>query len=176
MKKKLSIIGIVILSCNISCKKEQSPQNNGMFSEDGTRISDSMMAVVKGHLSKAKEAADSIVKNRPQKIKSFNNNNTNVIDNSNNYQNKKFVFVVLSVSEPTEIGADYKKYSQKQIVSDISEVYNYNEDKKAMLEDEIIQIYSMRAFSGNVLSKETYSFDNYASASKKRNTYLIENP
>ncbi|KIC61725.1 hypothetical protein [Chryseobacterium taiwanense] len=175
MKKSLLITGIIIFSINISCKKEQPSSNNRMFSEDGTRVSDSMMAVVKGHLNTTKKVADSIVKNRPQKTKSFSNNTT-VIDNGSNYQNKKFVFVVLNVSEPTEIGADYKKYSQKQIVSGINEIYDYNEDKKAMLEDEIIQNYSMRAFSGNVVSKETYSFGSYASASKKRNTYLIENP
>lgn len=150
-----------------------------MFSEDGTKVSDSMMTIVKNHFSNAKRNADSIVQNRPQKIQHRDNNKA--IDS--NYENKqsiqhkqKFLFTVINVNEPIEIGTDYKEYSQRQIVSGIKEIYNYNEDKKAMFEDEIIQDYSMRAFSGNVVSKKTYVFDNYTSASQERNTFLIKNP
>lgn len=167
---KSRLISVIFISLSLlSCKKEKP--TNGMFNEDGT-ISDSMMSVVKGHLNDAKISADSIVKSRPQKV------NTEVAEEikseESQISNKKFVFVVLKVSEATEIGADYKKYQTKELVSGINEISNYDEDAKAMLEDQIIQEYKMGAWSGNIISKETFAFDNYSSASKKRNTYLIE--
>lgn len=167
-KTKFFIIALTLFLL-YACKKEN--RQNGMFNEDGTGISDSMMMVMKDHLKDAKQSADSIVKSRPAKQTDI----PNVVKSENkiNNSNKKFVFVVLKVSVAYEIGSDYKKYETRELVSDINEIFNYNEDSKAMLEDKVIQNYKMGYNSGDIVSKESFAFDNYSSASKKRNTYII---
>ncbi|MDX8567359.1 hypothetical protein OZ668_05155 [Elizabethkingia sp. HX XZB] len=169
MKKILSITPLAILYITISCEKNIEPHGNPMFSEDGTRISDSMMDVMQKHLDNVTE------KHKPNQ----KNNHTEPYPPTDSLedkskQNKKYAFVVLTVREISQMGANYTNYEKRQYVSQINEIIDYNEDSKAMFEDAIIQNYKVGAWQGDIVSKETHAFDNYASASKKRNSFIVE--
>lgn len=172
--EKIIVFLLTLLSFNISCEKESLNKNDGLFSEDGSKMSDSMMAVMNDQLTVVQKTADSLLKNKTQKVDSTKR--TTIVNEIHQQiqQNKKFVFVVLSVHEQTTHGLEIERFENKQLVSGIAELENYNDDTRARIEDDLIQQYKMSPWSGDIVSKQTFAFDSYSEASKKRNMYIIE--
>lgn len=114
--------------------------------------------------------------------KSYSSNN--MIYESN--QNAKTDYVIVHLLVQQNNGKAYDEYGmlhidrpqQLNVVSNIQEYKNINETTKAKLKDAIISNYlksgEARFYQGKILSAKVYQFDNYMEASKKRNSYLIE--
>ncbi|MHA3047145.1 hypothetical protein JSO59_007240 [Riemerella anatipestifer] len=97
----------------------------------------------------------------------------------------KFVFVVLTITENT--GTTYDEYGnanffqpeQKYYITDIVEETSLiTEETKIRIQDKVVNTYlssiNAKVNDGKVLSKEIFVFDDYISASQKRNEYLIK--
>lgn len=165
--KKYYIV-FLILFFN-SCKKEK--QTNPLFNESGTGLSDSVMDVMKEKLEATSRRADSIIKNKPieEPIKNSVIEKVEIIQPT-----PKYIFTVLTVREVTKSGGDWKEYENRSIISEINDFSEFNDDVQARFEDKMIQTYKMGLWSGTILNKETFVFESYSKASKKRNTYIIE--
>lgn len=95
----------------------------------------------------------------------------------------KYVFVVLTISENT--GSSYDQYGMLQIgqpekkfyVTDIvEEARNISEEEKAKILNQVVSNYlstSIRANQPKVLKKQIFVYEDYMSASNKRDTYII---
>ena len=97
----------------------------------------------------------------------------------------KFVFVVLTITENTgmtydEYGnANFHQPEQKYYITDIVEETSLiTEETKIRIQDKVMNTYlssiNAKVDDGKVLSKEIFVFDDYVSASQKRNEYLIK--
>ncbi|HHM0730170.1 TPA: hypothetical protein ACRFJD_003209 [Elizabethkingia anophelis] len=58
------------------------------------------------------------------------------------------------------------------------ETRDVTDEQKAKMEDLMISNYlnstSAQVYNGRIISKETFVFDTYMDASRKRNTFLVE--
>ncbi|KIA82313.1 hypothetical protein [Kaistella jeonii] len=88
-------------------------------------------------------------------------------------QNKKYMFVVIKGEEVTSVSTT-KTWSDVVKVSDVIEVKNFNRDKQAYIENEIVKNFLLYTTFGNkVKSKKAYIFNSYYEASKKRDAFLF---
>ncbi|WP_312084766.1 hypothetical protein [Epilithonimonas hominis] len=88
-------------------------------------------------------------------------------------QTKKYMFVVIKGEEVTSVSTT-KTWSSVEKVSDIIEVKNYNKDRQAFIENEIVKNFLLYTTFGNrVKSKKSYIFNSYYEASKKRDTFIF---
>lgn len=119
---------------------------------------------------------DSIRKNVKKKL----GETTKMMEN----YDKKYVFVVLVVSEKTGVSYDNDgvphpfQPEEKISMTEIVEFQNQLTDEdKLKIEDQVINNYMKSASAmvnkGRIINKELFIFNSYAEASKKRNSYLI---
>lgn len=88
-------------------------------------------------------------------------------------QNKKYMFVVIKGEEVTSVSTT-KTWSPVEKVSDVIEVTNYNKDKQAYIENQVVKNFLLYTTFGNkVKSKKSYIFNSYSEASKKRDTFIF---
>lgn len=88
-------------------------------------------------------------------------------------QNKKYMFVVIKGEEVTSVSTT-KTWSPVEKVSDVIEVTNYNKDKQAYIENQVVKNFLLYTTFGNkVKSKKSYIFNSYYEASKKRDTFIF---
>ena len=90
-------------------------------------------------------------------------------------QKTQFVFTIVKTYEVVSFGTT-DKYENKTRISEINEFSNYNADKLARFEDKLISNIMINPwFKGEIMSKKSYAFKTYAEASKKRNSFLMNN-
>lgn len=88
-------------------------------------------------------------------------------------QSKKYMFVVIKGEEVTSVSTT-KTWSPVEKVSDVIEVTNYNKDKQAYIENQVVKNFLLYTTFGNkVKSKKSYIFNSYSEASKKRDTFIF---